>query len=319
MIIYSHASPHDAHNIQKFISENWKENHILSKNNKVFDHFYLQHKTLQFFIAKNNNEIVGILGYMTSKQFDSSIYLNAIWLALWATKKSLREPVGINLIKYLEDYFQHADLIACLGVATPVIPIYERMGYKSGQMEHLKKEISDSNNSSNDEYKISSAQLRDIDKNSIIYKTTESIRNKYLSQNFYDYDIFSLTLNNLPITSIIGRVLHDNTSDINIFRIIDFCGDIDGLSLLANKLSNSNFIKNINFIDILISESEIFIGSDFTSCTQDNFLPLYFEPLVEEYKIKNYVYKILSKSFKEDLIIISGDGDQERPNSIKNH
>ncbi len=319
MINYSHASLEDASSIKTFISENWKKDHILAKQNQVFDHLYLVNKTLQFFIAKDNDQIVGILGYMTSKQFDSSVSLKVIWLALWTTKKSLKEPVGINLIKYLEDYFQHVDAIACLGVAAQVIPIYKRIGYKVGEMAHLKKEITNSNHPFADKYKISGGQLHNIEQNSIPYKTIKAIKNKYLSHNFYNYDVFSLILNDLPITTIIGRVLRDDSSDINIFRIVDFCGDLEGLSLIADMLSNSDFSKKIDYIDILISKSSTFIGSDFVTCSKDNFLPLYFEPLVREYKTKNYVYKILSKSFKDDMIIITGDGDQERPNVIRNH
>ena len=57
--------------------------------------------------------------------------------------------------------------------------------------------------------------------------------------------------------------------------------------------------------------------SIFTECNKDNYIPLYFEPLIPEYLKKNFCYKKLSlrKDFGKPLII-TGDCDQERLNFI---
>ena len=126
--LYSIASIKDYKNIQLFIKENWSKDHILCKNNRVFEHYFLRGNELQFFLAKDKDKnIVGILGYITNTQFDPKIAQDVAWLSMWMSKKNLSEPCGIKLINYLESNID-TDYIASMGVGSDVIPIYERMG-----------------------------------------------------------------------------------------------------------------------------------------------------------------------------------------------
>jgi len=65
---------------------------------------------------------------------------------------------------------------------------------------------------------------------------------------------------------------------------------------------------------ILSDISEIEKGI-FEICDNQNFLPLYFEPLINKYKVKNFCYKKLTE-VSYGLNIITGDCDQERPNKL---
>ena len=90
MINYVHAKKKDLIYIKKFISNNYKNNHILIKNRNLFNFYFLDKykNNPQFLLAKDSKkQIIAILGYITNHQFDSKIKIKSLWLALWIAKK----------------------------------------------------------------------------------------------------------------------------------------------------------------------------------------------------------------------------------------
>ena len=141
MITYSHAEYANLNEIQNFIKKYWASDHILCHDEKVFKHFFVNARKLQFFLATDSkNKIAGILGYITNSQFDQSIRQEFAWLSMWTVKPGLSEPVGIKLLKFLEDNL-NVDFVASLGVGDQVLPLYKRLGYKTGAMTHLMKSV----------------------------------------------------------------------------------------------------------------------------------------------------------------------------------
>ena len=317
MINYVHADENDFFHIQKFIKENLNADHILSKNKKVFSHFYVNKSDPQFFLAKDGEDtIVGILGYITSKQFDENLPYDIAWLAMWMSEKNITEPVGIKLLQFLENELE-VDYVACLGINDQVVPLYSRMGYQTGSMHHLKKEIRNTDPIKKSDWSIIPQMSNDVSFEGEFGKTNQYLSNKYLVKRFYNYLTFSVCLNTEPVTTIIGRILINKESNISIFRIVDFSGDIEGISRFVENISNTHFSSKVHFIDILISDLEGLDAGIFTECDKDNYIPLYFEPLIREYMKKNFCYKKLSlRKESGKPLIITGDGDQERPNII---
>jgi len=83
----------------------------------------------------------------------------------------------------------------------------------------------------------------------------------------------------------------------------------------GNLILSFNRLKDFHFIDILISDLEGLDIGIFSECDKDNYIPLYFEPLISKYMKKNFCYKNLS--FRKDSgkpLIVTGDCDQEMPN-----
>ena len=54
----------DADDIIKFINDNWKENHILARDRKLFLYEFRNGDALNFAIAKNNGHIIGVFGFL---------------------------------------------------------------------------------------------------------------------------------------------------------------------------------------------------------------------------------------------------------------
>ena len=104
----------------------------------------------------------------------------------------------------------------------------------------------------------------------------------------------------------------------SIFRIVDFAGDRKGLSIFAENISSSKFFKDIDYIDILLSEILLIEDEVFETCSSQKYLPLYFEPFISDYRKKNFCFKRFKQCKNQNLLIITGDCDQERPNKRDN-
>ena len=318
MINYIHAEHRDLNEIKKFIKDYWSPDHILVKDNEVFDHFFVYKNTIQFFLAKDSGgNIVGNLGYITDSQFDINLTQDTAWLSMWMSRPGLKEPVGIRLIKLLEDSLD-VDYVASLGVGAQVIPIYQRMGYDIGPMHHLMKPVSENSIDINKNYFITD-NLKEVQQNvTFDYKSNLFLEQKYTRKKFYNYSTFYVHEESSFITSIIGRVLHMPDSKKNIFRIVDFSGDINGISIFAKYASFKKLSKTIHYIDVLLSEASLVDNTVFEVCSSNKYLPLYFEPFISDYKEKNFCFKQLNQNINKNLLIITGDCDQERPNKRYN-
>ena len=57
--------------IQDFIKKEFKKNHILTRNNKVFNFYYKSNNKLNFILDKKKNIIKSLIGFIPSKKFNS--------------------------------------------------------------------------------------------------------------------------------------------------------------------------------------------------------------------------------------------------------
>lgn len=315
MITFSHACDEDIKLIKKFINKHWKKNHILIKNKEVFNFYYcITRNKPQFYIAKDSkNQIHAILGYITNKQFDNQIPVRGVWLALFCAKKNATKGVGIMLLNKLETSLD-ADFIASLGVGSRVLPIYKRLGYQTGKINHFIKKINSSKIKKNSKIKINTETLNKKLYFRCLDKSLKYFTRKYKNNSFYKYYFFSIQKKETILTFLVAKVLRYKKD--RIFRIIDFIGDIEGISLFANNYDFNLIDNSIKFIDILCSSPFYdFKLKSFLKSNKKNYLPLYFEPLIDSYSEKNYIFKN-KKNINKDFLIITGDGDQDRPNKI---
>jgi len=314
-IIYSHAAIKDKKLIKNFINRHWKKNHVLYKSSAIFDfYFFRQKRKLQFFVAKDSyNNIQAILGYITNKQFDKNISFSGAWLSMWCSKKDAAKVVGIKLLDFLEKNL-NINFIASLGVSSKVLPIYERLGYQKGQIIHFIKRIDKFSYNSNKFKKnlIYECILNNKLSNSSYGKSISYLKKKYQKNNFYDYKFFSIKKKSKLINVLVGRVI--NYKKKKIFRIIDFVGSIEGLSLFAKNYDFCLIDKSIKFVDILCCSPFYNLKiNGFYKSNKKSFLPIYYEPLIDRYSEKNFIFKKV-KYVNKNFLILTGDCDQDRPN-----
>ena len=68
----------------KFIHLHWKNDHILSKNRSLFNWQYQgSDQQINFILAKEKNEVLGILGYIKNSKYDEELMTkDVVWFAL---------------------------------------------------------------------------------------------------------------------------------------------------------------------------------------------------------------------------------------------
>ena len=313
MINYVHAEKKDLIYIKKFIANNYKNNHILIKNRNLFNFYFLDKNKNkpQFLLAKDSKkQIIAIIGYITNHQFDSKIKIKSLWLALWIAKKQYSNMIGIVLLKKIESLLK-PNFIASLGVGKQVLPIYKRFGYLVGNVDHFIKKIVLTKKIINNRYIIKKGlplKFKNKNKN----KTLNYLTNKY-NNNFYNYHFYHIMKDKAVMAVLVGRLILYKKK--YIFRIVDIIGNINSIQFFGSKILKVDN-KKIHYIDFFYKNTELkkINIKGFFKSKKNNYLPLYFEPLIDKFQNKYCVYKFITKS--SSIEILTGDGDQDRPNKI---
>ena len=270
MIEIRHAKVSDKLEIKSFLKKFWNKEHILVKNDKVFDHLYLNknQKTLQFFLGLDTKKnICGLLGYIKNSQYDDNILYDGAWLALWKVRPNLNQPLGMQLLNSLENNL-NVHYVACLGINKLTLPIYKKLGYISGETEHLFFEIKNNYRFDIQGWKISD-DLCYFPQNTFKTKSTEYLKNKFINTEFYDYKFFSIHKDDVLICQLVGRILFDPLNKTKIFRIVDYLGYEKGISAFAYLQAKTKL--GLDYIDIFFKDTLLNKKIEgFTSCTKKN-------------------------------------------------
>ncbi len=320
----------DIQNLKKFIHNHWKKNHILSKNNQVMQWFYGNKNLINFVLAKNNNKIIGVLGFIPNFKFDQSLKKDSlIWLALWKViNKNRFSGVGIKLLNFLQKKFKKSKF-ACNGINDRVELIYELLNFSTFTLNHyylindsLKQKILKKNNKifkfvrKKDFYRIEKLNQKIIktlkfSKKNLNNKSKIYILNRYLKCPFFDYSAYGVYKKNLLVAVFISKIQLIKRS--KILRIIDFIGDPKHLKFLKNSfkmLLHENKIEYLDFYNYGISELNFKDNGFYKNNFNNKFVvPNYFQPFVN----KNIRIKSAFLSDKKKLNIFKGDGDQDIP------
>lgn len=312
--------------IQDFIKREFKKSHILTRNNKVFNFYYKSNNKLNFILDKKKNIIKSLIGFIPSKKFNSKKKI--IWIALWIGSKD--KPLsGLNCLNKLQKKFKGYDIL-CLGLTEKVKKIFKALNFKTGKLNHyyfVNNNFKKFKIIKNPELKLYykkkiKLQFSKIDKNNIYIlkkikfyneKNIFYLVDKYLKNPFYKYNLFYLNYRNFNSVIVI-RII--SVKNINIARIVDFCGD--------QKIFSKSYLFFLNFIKDYKCEYIDFFNSginkkylnmcNFKVLKKPTIIPNFFEPLLMKNQNIYYAYKKNNTFLK--LFFFKGDGDQERPNVL---
>lgn len=326
---------------QDFIHKEWKRNHILSKSRDLFDWQYLNtNGKYNFVIAKQNDKIKGVLGFIPSNRYDKTFKNNyIIWLSLWKVSENNTIPgIGLKMIFYIKKIFKKHP-IAVNGINDEVANIYKALGFKVCSLNHFyvtnknleKKIISFPNNYSLPELNIKGYEWEKLTKRKLKYlnnpnynsndifnkKTLNYILNRYLENHFYKYSVYKISDLNLQRYSFVV-LRYDKLKNSKVIRIVDYIGDpklliVSGYGL--NKLMINNAVEYTDFWSYGICEN-IMYTLGFKKVDNENIIiPNYFEPFVKKNVSINFAYQ--NPEFpKQYPLTFKGDGDQDRPNLL---
>ena len=332
--------------LQKFISENWKYNHILSKNKKLLDWQYMnKNGDYNFVLAMESEKIIGILGFIPSDFFHKRIHvkINECCLALWSIKKNSNiAGLGIGMIQYLKKLFNF-NFIYTLGLSDDAIQIYNALKYSVSHLQHFIKinhkkkqfqilknhenfKIKDSSNNkknyfltevySLEELKLIFLNLpnnyQDLRKDFIYFK------NRYHSHPFYKYRYLIITKKNTECIIVMREVSYKSSTAL---RIIDCIGNFSAISNISSSLDKILLDENHEYIDLLQFgiDKQILYKAGFLEINDLNNLviPNNFEPFEQKNKKIYFAFKNYNNEKQDYKInLFKGDGDQDRPNRV---
>ena len=311
--------------ILNFIKKNYKKNHILIKNSKVFNYYYKHKSKLTFIVSEDKNSIKSIIGYIPLEKYNPKCK-KILWIALWIGKKN--EPQsGLESLSIFLNKFSKYDIFI-LGLTEKAKNIFKIYGFKTGKLKHyyllnkFKKKFKFIKNPK----KIKKVYINKNSLNAILItgkntnylkdfkhkseKNSEYFKFKYLHSPFYNYQLYFLKTEHLRGLIVLRAIKK------KIIRVIDFSGDekiIQFLYPLFEKILKENNYEYIDFVNYGLKDKYL-KKANFHLIKKPTIIPNFFEPLVFANHNINFAYK--KKLINKKVLIFKGDGDQERPNNI---
>ena len=344
---YTFCKSTNKNKVKKFISDNWKKNHILAENDILFDWQYINEDgNYNFVLAIEESEIIGLLGFIPPNKYSNQKNTSRdYWLALWTIKEGATYPgLGIGMISYLKSKC-NIDNIYTVGLSNIAVQIYKSLKYNVSYLKHyvlINSQLKDAKiiNLSSDLYIRNKSFIKSdcsftevynneilnddiINSNNLFkkntYKDKDYLINKYIKHPFYKYRFFLIKLERLECIVVIRMVKALNSSAL---RIVECFGNCELVSKIGTEFDKILIKENHEYLDFVQRgvDEQIFQQSGFIDVEDQKGLivPNYFEPFNPSNKKIYFAYKNFSglKSINFKPIIFKGDGDQDRPNQL---
>jgi hypothetical protein len=348
--IIRQATIDDKESIILFLSKYWSANHVLTKSEELFDFFYFDSfsKNLNFFLGFENTKLTGLQGFIPLCQFFSTntpplnIENNSVTcLSLWKVIDSASNGQGLRLIRKIEDSFSDSTIIAT-GYHDSVEPIYKRLGYKTGVLNHytvlhpeIKKFDAVFGSLPDEKFNIQ-VGLKSVHLNKL--KNTNDIQ-EYLINLSVNEKIDSFVK---PPEYYVKRFIEFKWYNYEFFQITS--QKKDSLGFLICRIADSPFGRVLRILDIIAKDytlnlygpikdflvdqdliyADFFDNLDVENCREPfgliklsdhQNLPNLFEPF--SVKRKNIRVAIRTKTSNVFPYITRSDGDQDRPSQLK--
>ncbi len=331
-----HAVLEDKQNIIQFLHDYWGAKHCLVTSEKLFDYQFIVDNNLRFVLAEDEHgQISAMVGYIKYRQQSSPI-LAVMWIKNPAIKDHL---LGLQVLEHLKTL---GTSLSSVGINPKTRGAYKFIGCATGKMKQYyrlnancdKFNVAVVNEQvivpikTVDTGKLQLVTAINVDKASItigneleldaeeVYRCLDNteglpkdlwyINYRYMSYPFYDYKIFAIIIENEVKALIILRIINSN-----VIRIIDFVGQAQYLSAVANQLNELLYEHNAEYIDFYQYgiDEDVFDQIGFSLNDGTNVIPNYFEPFVQSNVDLFYATNTTACLFK-------GDADQDRPNFV---
>ena len=327
----------EADELKTFIDEHWQKGHILTKSKSLLDwqHLDTRHNRYNFVIAKSKQtgEIHGVIGFILSNIYDYDIKTPIRWGAIWKVREDVNaKGLGLVLKGYMEEAVP-VSYIGGVGLSKYSKAIDTKLGETMGELSqyyianpavekfYLIVNPFFASVSSNEEKvlrEISTEEFPDavapIKEKIVPYKSVDYFINRYFKHPIYHYKCISISDKDKTCVCFYRVCAADEG---NAIFLVDFIGD-------GSELSGSYNL----FVEILQKEKSEYIcfpcygikdeylqkAGFVLRDAEKTILPIYFEPFCKQNV--ELAFHFYSESSAENIIIVKGDADQDRPNRL---
>lgn len=332
----------DVDDVLAFIDAHWKPGHIFTRHRGLFDWQHaLRDRTGEYSIAiarrTADRMLLGILGYIPTRQFDSSIGDNTVWLALWKVRDDADSAgLGLRLLTFVTESEPHTTL-GVVGFNAAVAPIYRALGFTIGELRHyvlpnpdvdryeiatlhapVRRALEASNlrakqmDAANASAETANLQLGSRNAKAP-GKTAAAFIARYLHHPIYRYRCEVIHRGHSAIGLLATRMAtHDGRIAL---RIIDYLGPDDAVPGLGPLVLEQVRAAGAEYADIYNwgIDPDLFAQAGFSQVDPDgrDVVPDHFEP----FEARNIRLRFAIKS-DSPVVLFKGDGDQDRPSQL---
>lgn len=324
--------------------EKWiKSGHILAKNQNLLD-FQHKHKDgYSFFLAKSNDVLLGMLGFIPTYLYDDSLEKDLQYsTVMWFVDLDSKIPgLGMLLFRGLLTK-KRPSFCYALGISDQAYPMHDALDYKVGWMNHnylvnhkiqkfklILNPPSSKKIISKGLYVLKKIQLHNFDKATLGFKESKSFvptksaiyfKNRFLNHPIYKYQVYGI-LKDKEIKSLFAiRLVSKN--GVKAIRLVDFVGDPESLYSIAAELQELLLAKNAEYLDFynIGLDQNILYKNGFLLRKKDSktIVPNFFEPFESRNVELNYAYRYNLKNDNRHPLLFKADGDQDRPSTQSN-
>lgn len=331
--IFRYADINDIEDLMRFLDENWRKEHILSKNRTLFEYEFLDDNgNVNFLMAidKKKNSIEAIIGFLKTAYSNN---ITDIWTSLWKVKEGNMLFLGSELLKRLEadTKFRHT-LSVGDNAETSARILKKKFGRYIVKMNHYyilsnrdifkiavvnnRKRNFQHSESNEDIEEIISAQAIDgilsyNNNRSTPLKDAGYYNKRFLNHPIYKYRIYKIERDDKTALFVTRDQFYE---DRKVLRIVDYFGNNELIEDLGIWVRNKINTEDYEYADFLCYgfDPRFFEAGGFSLLEENdpNIIPDYFSPF-EQRNID-----ILCDTPIEAVTICKADGDQDRPNMI---
>jgi hypothetical protein len=325
------AKLEDVDYIMEFIHNEWKENHILSRDKAFFLYEHQHGLDINFVISTNTyNKINGLLGFIPTS-FNSQI---DAFTVIWKVSKNTGNAIlGLQLLEYLRN-LKKIRTIMSLGINEKTTGIYTYLQMYTDVLNHFV--LINPNLSSYTIAKVPKQYIKpytfikgegyevkvlnrdfqydfNTNVNTIPFKDELYFKKRYYDHPIYKYKVYGIFNNGLITSLVVTRIQNANNS--KVLRVVDYIGNESDLKYVSEFFFNLLNDRDLEYADFYC------YGFDAAELTQAGFIqvdqdsddliiPNYFQPFVR----KNIKINFFSNSLDlSALKLFKADGDQDRP------
>jgi hypothetical protein len=339
LYVFRQAKLADVDRLMSFIRKHWRSNHIFGNDRDFFVYEHGDGDDVNFILCENkqHGDIVGMHGFIP---YSLNEQLRHICGCMTMVKKDVPIPMlGVELIKR---FIVMTGYKTYCGIGTnpnTMVPLVKRLFRRHvGKMEHYYRlndrvenfriaKISNSNSATVENFTVNdirSAQLvalksfDDVTQKFTLnqsyrflpYKEDWYIEKRYFNHPIYNYKVWGVSIDDVVCALLIGRCVEMN--EAKILRFVDFIGEIENLSLIADGVKEIIESEEYEYADFLLCNvpEQIMNRAGFLKKVEDSgiIIPNYFEPFVQSN------VEVWYETSDEDMILFRADADADRPN-----
>lgn len=336
MLSISFANLNDIRALQGFITTEYADNHILclSRELLLWQYFDYSKSQLNFVLAKNQNEVIGILGYTNYAQYvQSATPVGINWLSMWKVKQSYSNGLGLKLLSFLQTNDPNTP-VGTVGCNDQAKRIYKLLGYEVGTLSHfvvISKallpqfqgldcqtfELTTGISSRAYLFPVDHLKVPDFitsfENSGKVFsygKPPSFFIGRYLNCPVYDYHFLGIkSLAGKTLGFMIYRIAESPLG--RVLRILEIKSEHFDLNIASSILE---LLQNLNaaYADFYLSPVEE-ISFSFMGMTKVNTpleIPNLFEPFTKKMR---KIHFAMDRTVPTTISISRGDGDQDRP------